>query len=95
MNESCESCVHWQRLQYETHTWPDGETQRIAEDDLYSVDKVAEDDDPNRWGRCGYASQRKDRGGDRLAFTVDGSDYFAALVTRADFGCSAFTSEHP
>jgi hypothetical protein len=47
---------------------------------------------PGGWGGCERIIHRKwpgDEAGE-IAFLSDGSGYFAALTTQADFGCSLY-----
>lgn len=82
MNGRCENCEWWKRLAY---------VERGHYDPREEGD----------WGTCylighgeehAEASNRDDRkdATSQRAFTVDGSDYWSALNTRADFGCADF-----
>ena len=91
MTMNCESCKHWQPLDF-----PDVDLHGKAV--YFPEDDDAPDLSDRKWGECTMAYSPYDKGyeakyGDHAPersqrMTVwDASDYKASLTTRSDFGC--------
>lgn len=76
MYPTCGSCRHW-----------DQESRKVPT--LYLDDEPYEEPIPGGWGGCERIIHRRhetDEEGE-VAFLSDGSGYYAALTTKAEFGC--------
>jgi hypothetical protein len=84
---TCDTCRFWEPLRFEVfdersnHMWVDDPTSDPDADLTHGVDVPV----GKRWGTC----NRQDAEQSPM-FTVDGSHYFSALRTTADFGCTAW-----
>ena len=79
----CKSCKHWEKPQSE-HGEVLGLGKCLAVVQLWDATKWEDDDDP---GVDVCFRVLKNEYKEKMAFVQDGSDYYAALRTFADFGC--------
>ncbi len=83
--DTCHGCRHWAILNL-------ADADEVDESADDGADRWARpdglDDWPANWGTCTREDEL-----DPPMYSVDGSDYFSALRTRASFGCNAWEAE--
>ena len=78
----CDKCVHW-----DTNT-----KDNLLDDSIRKCNKPIMFWSATEWKEVGddYGRVRIDKYADLKMFVEDGSDYYAALLTTADFYCAHF-----
>ena len=82
----CGNCKHWQANKSDA-------VEPAAYDGITGLSKCMKTIpvyDVYEWSSDGDDMIVKELFKRHLAFTVDGSDYYSALVTKSDFGCVSF-----